>query len=57
LSTFKDSLSSSLDILKYENYFKSNATVVDLMELIEKCYDGYSWDGDKQVFNPFSLAN
>ncbi|MDR2623720.1 MAG: ATP-binding protein [Methanobrevibacter sp.] len=32
----------------------SNLSKVDLLEKIKKWYDGYSWNGEKTVYNPYS---
>ncbi|MGB1243354.1 MAG: AAA family ATPase [Chitinophagales bacterium] len=46
----------------FENYLlqfaqKEGKTNTDLLEEITYWYDGYSWDGENQVYNPFSIVN
>jgi len=49
-----------------EHYFKDylellaeeyDLTKEDLMQEIQKMYNGYSWDGKQKLYNPYSLTN
>jgi len=34
---------------------KENYPAADLVELVRKWYNGYSWDGNTKIYNPFSI--
>jgi len=36
---------------------KEDKTEAELLEEITAWYDGYSWDGENKVYNPFSIVN
>jgi hypothetical protein len=49
-----------------ENYFGEHLSKLmekegrdrkDLLELVRNWYNGYSWDGEKRIYNPFSVLN
>jgi len=49
-----------------ENYFDAYLNILqkeyelgreELMEEIQKMYNGYSWDGEQRLYNPYSLTN
>ncbi|MDR1041927.1 MAG: AAA family ATPase [Deltaproteobacteria bacterium] len=40
-----------------EGFLPPGSTVKDIMAEISEWYDGYSWDGRKRVFNPFSIKS
>jgi len=42
-----------LDLLQEEYKFNRE----ELMEEIQKMYNGYSWDGEQRLYNPYSLTN
>jgi hypothetical protein len=54
---FAEYLPGTLQELKRKNVLAPNATVSDLRRKILDWYDGYSWDGETMVLNPFSLIN
>jgi hypothetical protein len=56
-SCFAEYLPGTLQKLKRKNVLAPNATVSDLRSKILDWYDGYSWDGETMVLNPFSLIN
>ncbi|MDR1086577.1 MAG: ATP-binding protein [Deltaproteobacteria bacterium] len=57
LLNFSDYLSRSLDKLIKKNSLPPNSTQNDLLSFIQHWYDGYSWDGETRVYNPWSLLN
>jgi hypothetical protein len=50
------------ELLKYFSFHihefaeKENYSFENLLELIRKWYNGYSWDGDTKIYNPFSIV-
>jgi hypothetical protein len=55
--SFSEILDASLDEFKANGYLPSEATTVDLRERMFELYDGYSWDGQTRVLNPWSVLN
>jgi hypothetical protein len=56
-SCFNEHMSVVLDIFKSKGKMSPEATVSDLRENILSWYNGYSWDGETQVLNPWSILN
>jgi hypothetical protein len=57
VSYFQDYFPGALeDLIKFRN-FPPEATETDLLNKIRHFYDGYSWDGETRVYNPWSLMN
>ncbi|MDR1166777.1 MAG: AAA family ATPase, partial [Deltaproteobacteria bacterium] len=54
---FADRFQITLDIFKKKGLLGKNCGVSDFREAIFKQYDGYSWDGNTRVLNPYSLLN
>ncbi|MDR1039702.1 MAG: AAA family ATPase [Deltaproteobacteria bacterium] len=50
-------LESALDSMIEKGKLPQNSTVDSLMKLIVEWYDGYSWDGQTKVFNPYSIKS
>jgi hypothetical protein len=48
-------LDITLDTFKRKKILSYDATLSDLKARIKSWYDGYSWDGEIKVFNPYSL--
>ncbi|MDR1041037.1 MAG: AAA family ATPase [Deltaproteobacteria bacterium] len=55
-TTFSEYLQPSLDEMISRGELGANPTVDRLMGEFERWYDGYSWDGQKRVLNPRSVA-
>jgi hypothetical protein len=55
--SFSEILDASLDKFKANGFLPSEATTVDLRERMLELYDGYSWDGQTRVLNPWSVIN
>ncbi|MDR1084780.1 MAG: AAA family ATPase [Deltaproteobacteria bacterium] len=54
---FQDYFPNTLeDLMKY-SYLPSGSTETDLLNKIRHFYDGYSWDGETRVYNPWSIMN
>ncbi|MDR1086484.1 MAG: ATP-binding protein [Deltaproteobacteria bacterium] len=54
---FKDYFPCALeDLLKFSN-LPPDSTETDLLNKIRHFYDGYSWDGETRVYNPWSIMN
>ncbi|MDR2141737.1 MAG: ATP-binding protein [Deltaproteobacteria bacterium] len=56
-SLFPDHLERALKILKNEGVWGQDSTVSELRQEILDWYDGYSWDGQTRVLNPWSVLN
>ncbi|MDR1312242.1 MAG: AAA family ATPase [Deltaproteobacteria bacterium] len=56
-SAFAQHLEPALAGLKLNSEISQDSTKDDLVESLLKWYDGYSWDGDSRVLNPFSVMN
>jgi hypothetical protein len=54
-SCFNDYMSAVLDIFKSKGKMSPNASVSDIRKDILRWYDGYSWDGEIRVLNPWSI--
>jgi hypothetical protein len=54
---FSDRLPEVLDYFKTEAVLSKEATIDDLKSKIMAFYDGYSWDGETRVLNPWSILN
>jgi hypothetical protein len=54
---FIDNLANSLDIMKAKGLVGEKYTIAQLRSKILKWYDGYSWDGETMVLNPYSIIN
>jgi hypothetical protein len=54
---FEDRLDFALEQLKIKKIIAHNATGKHLRALIQQWYDGYSWDGETKVYNPYSLLS
>ncbi|MDR1310187.1 MAG: ATP-binding protein [Deltaproteobacteria bacterium] len=54
---FADYFPNAFQELKRKNVLEPDATVTGLQKKILHWYDGYSWDGETMVLNPFSLIN
>ncbi|MDR1164884.1 MAG: ATP-binding protein [Deltaproteobacteria bacterium] len=46
-----------LEIMKKRGVLTQKSTVMDLRAKILNLYDGYTWDGDTKILNPYSLLN
>jgi hypothetical protein len=46
-----------LEFQKSKNIAPASTTVAEFKQQVYDYYDGYSWDGETRVFNPFSLVN
>ncbi|MDR0354467.1 MAG: AAA family ATPase [Deltaproteobacteria bacterium] len=53
-SLFGDRLEGTLTRLQEKAQMPPSANVSDLKKEIFRWYDGYSWDGDQRVLNPYS---
>jgi hypothetical protein len=53
-SIFGDRLEGTLAHLQEKGQMPPSANVSDLKKEIFRWYDGYSWDGDQRVLNPYS---
>jgi hypothetical protein len=56
-SLFLGHMETLLECFKSEEALPREATVADLRGLILDWYDGYSWDGETRVLNPWSILN
>jgi hypothetical protein len=54
---FKEHMKETLASLKSDGVLAPESTSSELKELILKWYDGYSWDGQTRVLNPWSLLS
>ncbi|MDR2141308.1 MAG: ATP-binding protein [Deltaproteobacteria bacterium] len=54
---FQDHLVETLAYLKNEADWAADWTIEDLKREILAWYDGYSWDGETRVLNPWSVLN
>jgi len=52
---FTDYLPEILEDNISKGLIKAATTVSDFKQMILDYYDGYSWDGETKVLNPFSL--
>jgi hypothetical protein len=52
---YKSNLENAIPELISSGDLPPEANLKMLMKVIMDWYDGYSWDGDKQVLNPFSI--
>lgn len=57
VTTFRIYLELALDIMKSKKIFNKDATLDDLVAKIEKWYNGYSWNAETFLFNPYSVMN
>jgi hypothetical protein len=46
-----------LEFNKSKGFLPAQTTLAAFKELVYDFYDGYSWDGETRVFNPYSLVN
>ncbi|MDR1039411.1 MAG: AAA family ATPase [Deltaproteobacteria bacterium] len=56
-STFCEYIPLSLKNMKIKGIMKDGDTEADLLNEIEKWYDGYTWDGNTKVLNPYSVMS
>jgi hypothetical protein len=56
-SLFAGLLEDRLERFKRSTSLSEEATVADLRDRILTLYDGYSWDGETRVLNPWSVLN
>ncbi|MDR1312736.1 MAG: AAA family ATPase [Deltaproteobacteria bacterium] len=54
-NNFYPHILSALAEMQKTGYLNSGSTAVNFMDLLEYWYDGYSWDGIKKVYNPYSI--
>ncbi|MDR1081799.1 MAG: AAA family ATPase, partial [Deltaproteobacteria bacterium] len=54
---FSSHIGSALSYMKRVGRLGKNSTKKIFMDLLKFWYDGYTWDGKKKVFNPFSITN
>ncbi|MDR1049832.1 MAG: AAA family ATPase, partial [Deltaproteobacteria bacterium] len=54
---FEDRLPALLEVMKKDGGFLEEMTVPMLRDKFLHWYDGYSWDGQSRVLNPFSILN
>ena len=54
---FSEHMETMLVYLKYNNTLPSDSTISDLRKIILELYDGYSWDGQTHILNPWSILN
>jgi hypothetical protein len=47
----------TLQTLINKRWMPHGSSISDLRCLIDQCYDGYSWDGETRVYNPWSVLN
>jgi hypothetical protein len=55
LKYFEEYLPDLLDHFKFKKRVPADANLEYLMNEIMNYYDGYSWDGENRVLNPFSI--
>ncbi|MDR0620532.1 MAG: AAA family ATPase [Deltaproteobacteria bacterium] len=56
-SLFPKYMENTLERLKSDGVLPIDAEMADLRKLILEWYDGYSWDGETRVFNPWSILH
>ncbi|MDR0549625.1 MAG: ATP-binding protein [Deltaproteobacteria bacterium] len=56
-SLFGERMALVLPKIIEKGFLPSNSTVENLREKILKWYDGYTWDGETAVLNPWSILN
>jgi hypothetical protein len=56
-SLFQDHLATTLELFKNKAGWSADSTIEDLKKKIFAWYDGYSWDGESRVLNPWSVLN
>jgi hypothetical protein len=56
-SLFKTRMEETLNYLISNNYLEDSNSVDDLKKLILEWYDGYSWDGESSVLNPWAVLS
>jgi hypothetical protein len=56
-SLFKDYMDAGLGEFKTRGIYTQDKTTKDLRQEILDRYDGYSWDGETRVLNPWSVLN
>jgi hypothetical protein len=54
-SLFSEHIEETLRSLKSQGTLQADFTTLDLRQLILDWYDGYSWDGETRVLNPWSI--
>ncbi|MDR1109693.1 MAG: AAA family ATPase [Deltaproteobacteria bacterium] len=52
---FREHLPVVLGDMRGQDPVPADATVADLMDIVNDWYDGYSWDGKTMVLNPLSI--
>jgi hypothetical protein len=57
IKTFKKYLPYTLQNMKSHNIMDKKSTTDDLIKNIEDWYDGYTWNGNTKVLNPYSVIN
>ncbi|MDR1656681.1 MAG: AAA family ATPase [Deltaproteobacteria bacterium] len=56
-SLFPDYMEEMLEILKTKGASPPEATITNLKKLITDWYDGYTWDGQTKIFDPWSILH
>ncbi|MDR1036952.1 MAG: AAA family ATPase [Deltaproteobacteria bacterium] len=56
ISNFSSHIMKALSVLKNDGYFEEDATFADFMNELKSWYDGYTWDSELAIYNPYSIA-
>jgi hypothetical protein len=56
ISNFSPHITEALSHLVNTGYFKEGATFDHFMRTLKSWYDGYTWDSELTIYNPYSIA-
>jgi hypothetical protein len=56
VSNFSPNIIEALSYLIGTGYFEKGTTFQNFMTELEYWYDGYTWDSEFQIYNPYSIA-
>ncbi|MDR1039607.1 MAG: AAA family ATPase [Deltaproteobacteria bacterium] len=55
-NNFSGNIREALSHMLKDGHIQSNSTEADFMDRLKFWYDGYTWDGETKVYNPYSVV-
>jgi hypothetical protein len=55
-ANFSGNIRFALSNMRKSGHMKSNSTEIDFLNRLKHWYDGYTWDGETKVYNPYSVV-